>query len=80
MGSIYTVVQYGNTPLNSGSLLEQNPILQIVRFSADRTLNYRSLHLVFVLILKLNRLTLHRYQVLQDTPCLYQIRAYHKNV
>ena len=33
MGSIYTVVQFGNTPLNSGSLLEQNPILQIVRFS-----------------------------------------------
>ena len=33
MGSIYTVVRYGNTPLNSGSLLEQNPILQIVRFS-----------------------------------------------
>ena len=33
MGSIYTVVWYGNTPLNSGSLLEQNPILQIVRFS-----------------------------------------------
>ena len=33
MVSIYTVVRYGNTPLNSGSLLEQNPILQIVRFS-----------------------------------------------
>ena len=32
MGSIYTVVRYGNTPLNSGSLLEQNPFLQIVRF------------------------------------------------
>ena len=33
MGSIYTVVSYGNTPLNSGLLLEQNPILQILRFS-----------------------------------------------
>ena len=32
MGSIYTVVRYGNTPLNSGSLLEQNPILQILSF------------------------------------------------
>ena len=38
MGSIYTVVRYGNTPLNSGSLLEQNPNLQIVRFSRQSDL------------------------------------------
>ena len=29
---MYTVVQYGNSPLNSGSLWEHPQILQILRF------------------------------------------------
>ena len=75
---MYTVVRYGNSPLNSGSLWEHPQILQILRFCCRRTLYYRSLYLVFVLNLKLNRFTLHGYQDLQDTPCLYKIQAYQK--
>ena len=73
-----TMVRYGNSPLNSGSLLAHKQILQIFHFCASRTLHYRSVHTVFMFNLKLNRFTLHGYQVLQDTPCLYKIPAYQK--
>ena len=75
---MYTMVWYGNSPLNSASLLAHKQILQISTFAASRTLHYHSVHTVFMLNLKLNWFTLHGYQVLQDTPCLYKIPAYQK--
>ena len=60
---MYAMVWYGNSPLNSGSLLAHKQILQIFHFRhRSWTLHYRSVHTVFMFNLKLNQFTLHRYQ------------------
>ena len=75
---MYTVVRYWNSPSNSGSLLVHKQILQILQFRHHLNLALLP-STVFMLNLKLISFTLHRYQVLQDTPCLYKIPAYQKN-
>ena len=75
---MYTVVRYGNSPLKSGSLWEHPQILQILRF-CHRSDLVLSLTISSVCTqFKVNRFTLHGYQDLQDTPCLYKIQAYQK--